>query len=351
MENTTKASNFVKSLRTEFAKKKRVIDIELLSAEDSPCKVTEWISTGCVVLDAIMGGGVPIGRMVEMFGEPSSGKSLIAAQIAATAQDAGILVAYADTETTVSDAMMRKLGVNVDELIYTSPDTVEDVFEFFDQAIETKRKIDPDNALLLIWDSIAATSSLAEMEKDYGETGYLTQARIISQSLRKITRKISKDRVALLFLNQTREKIGVMFGDKVTTFGGKAVAFHASVRVQLILANKLKSVTGKHKNKIVGMNTRAVVVKNKVAMPFMDALLPIYFGKAIDDVEASYLWLDDNGFINGGGSWRTIKLREEEVKFQKKEWLDIYDKYYDEISDIIMSSNDDTEDYGEVVEE
>jgi recombination protein RecA len=331
------AADIRKNLNKRDSKGRFIVDVTLLSDNESSCVVNEWISTGCIVLDAIMGGGLPIGRMVEIYGSPSSGKSLIAAQIAATAQENGYIVGYVDTETAVSIPMMKKLGVNVDELIYTSPDSIEEVFAFFEEAMETRNRLDPDNILVLIWDSIASTSTLQEEGKEYGETGYLDHARIISQGLRKIMRKFSKQRVAVLFLNQTREKIGVMFGDKTATFGGKAVSFHASIRIALTLAGKIKLAD---KKKVVGMDTTALVVKNKVAMPFRTATLPIYFGKAIDDTKASLMWLEDNGFVTGA-SRKELVLEKETLSFKKPEWAAIYEDHFDEISDMILASNDD----------
>src|SRR4030043_105641 len=149
-------------------KKEKKLEVSILSSDDSPCTVDEWIPTGCSALDAIMGGGLPLGRLTEIYGDPSSGKSLIAAQIAAVAQDSGMLVAYADSETAVSKEMMKMLGVDVDTLIYMSPDTIEDVFTFFDNTIDMVERLDPENMLLCIWDSVAATSSEAEMAKEFG---------------------------------------------------------------------------------------------------------------------------------------------------------------------------------------
>ena len=348
---SSKAKEFAEAMQKRFSKKGGLtVDVSLLSDDDSPCVVSEWVSTGTVVLDTIMGGGLPVGRITEIYGSPSSGKSLIAAQIAAQAQQAGHIVAYIDTENAVSIDMMEKLGVNIDELIYTAPDTVEEVFAFMEEAIETKAKIDPENVLVLIWDSVASTSSIAEMEKEYGKTGYMDHARIISQAMRKIRGRFSKERVAALFLNQTREKIGVMFGDKTATFGGAAISFHASVRIALTLGQKLK-IPGKKKAKIVGMTTRAVVIKNKVAMPFKDADLPIYFGRAIDDTQASLLWLIDNGFVTGE-AWKTIELEAGAERFQKASWPDFYNEHYEEIANMILSTvEEDDEGYGEPTED
>lgn len=317
-------------------KDKHKLEIMILSDEESPCTINEYISTGCLALDYIMGGGLPVGRMVEIYGDPSSGKSLVGAQIAAVAQEAGYIVEYIDTESAVSKDMMKILGVDIDSLIYTVPDTMEDVFESMEKTIDIASEKDPDNITVIIWDSIAATSSEAEMGKAYGEVGYLDHARIMSQALRKFMRKVSKKRVAVLFLNQTREKLGVMFGDKTATFGGKAVSFHASVRVHLNLSSKIK-IPGKKKSKIVGMNTNAVCTKNKVAIPFREAILPIYFGHGIDDALASFQWLEDNGFITGS-TWKVLDLQDdkEEVRFQKAGWSKIYEENYDDISKVIL---------------
>src|SRR3990172_691420 len=167
----SKAADIVKAL------KKKEFDVSLLNEETSPCVVNSWISYGTVALDVISGGGLPVGRLTEMFGDPSSGKSLIAAQAAANAQAEGNIVAYADTESAVSIPMMKKVGVNIEELIYSSPETIEDVFALFEEAIDIKNKVDPDNKLLLIWDSVAASSTDVELGKNYGDIGYLNHAR------------------------------------------------------------------------------------------------------------------------------------------------------------------------------
>jgi len=328
----TKASEIVERM------KDKKFEVSLLSEEGSPCKVTEWISTGCLALDVIMGGGLPVGRYVEIYGDPSSGKSLIAAQVAAVAQEQGYTVVYVDTETAVSIDMLKKIGVNVDDLIYASPDTVEEVFKFFEEAIDIKHSVDPDGIMVFIWDSIAATSSRDEMTKDYGQLGYPSQARIISQSLRKITHRISEERIAALFLNQTRKKLGVMFGDDVATFGGGAVSFYASVRVALRLSNKIK--IAKKKGNIVGMNTKAVVVKSKVGIPYREATLPIYFGSAIDDAKASLMWLKEMDYITMSGSWHHLMIGDEDIKFQAEGWEKVYDEHFEDISNTMLESVD-----------
>jgi recombination protein RecA len=328
----SKAADIIKDLR------KKKIDVSSLSDEDSPCKVSSWLSTGCITLDSIMGGGLPLGRIVEIYGDPSSGKSLIAAQAAAIAQEDGVIVAYADTETAVSIEMMEMLGVNVDELIYASPDTVEDVFTFFEETMNSRLENAPDSKLLLIWDSIAATSSDTEMENEYGKATMGIHARLISQGLRKMARIISKDKVAVLLMNQTRQKLGVMFGDDKATFGGKAVSFHSSIRVQLDISKKIVIPKANKKGKkVIGMNTRAVCVKNKLHIPFQDVVLPIYFGHGVDDALSAFYYLEDHDLITSHGPSKHMDLEGKTLKFQKTSWSDIFDKNYDQIADIIMN--------------
>lgn len=325
------SSSIVKNLRAKH------LDVSLLSDPNSPCIVKGWLSTGCLVLDAIMGGGLPEGRIVEMFGEYSSGKSLIASQAAVMAQQDKILVAYADTEGSVSLDMMQMLGVNVDELIYAAPDTIEDTFTFFDTVIEEKNKIDPNTRVLIIWDSVAASSAKFEEEAEYGKATMGRHAKLISESLRKFVHTINKDNVYALFLNQTRQKIGVMFGDSTTTSGGQAMGFYASIRVRLDLQAKLKAPSKRGKPKIIGMDTKATVIKNKVAMPFRWAILPIYFGHGIDDPKSTFLYLLDNGVIEGNGATYTLVLGDEEIKFKKPQFEQLFDEEYDKIADLVMS--------------
>ncbi len=310
------------------------LDVSLLSSETSPCVVTEWLSSGCVALDRILGGGFPVGRMTEIYGDTSTGKSLIVAQVAAAAQEDGHIVMIADSESAVSLPIMDAVGVDIDNLIYSNPDTVEEVFEQFDKAIELKAKKYPDALLVIIWDSVASTSVEQEMDADYGKAFMGRHAGVISQAMRKIIRKVSSHRICMIFVNQTRKKIGVMYGDDETTFGGKAIHFHASIRLRLKLGKKI-ILKSKKKKKVIGIETKGSVVKNKVAEPFHEATLPIYFGHGIDDALAALYWLQDNDIVNKA-SWMHIELGGEEIKFQKSGWRKIFNKHYDEIWDIIM---------------
>jgi len=306
------------------------IDASFLSDDSSPCVVAGFMSTGCLALDLAMGGGFPLGRVVEIYGDTSTGKSLIAAQACSTAQHNGGVAVYIDTETSVSLPIMEAVGVDVDSLIYLAPDTVESVFKAMETVIDKKPE---DRDMVVVWDSVAATSSKAEMEGSTGDVGYLTHSRVISQGLRRLTRMVAKMDVSLLFLNQAKERIGVLFGDRVATFGGKAVGFHSSVRIQLSVTKKLK--TGK---RVAGILVRAKVTKNKVARPFREVDLPIYFGQGIDDAEASLLTLKASGLITVKGNRYVFDDLYEE-SFTKAAWSDMYyGEDYEDISEYVVEA-------------
>lgn len=325
----------VNDILSDIRKKK--IDVTLLSEDTSPCTVSEWISTGCLALDRICGNGLPVGRAIEIFGDESTGKSLIAEQIASVAQQEGHIVAYADTETAVSKDMMEEVGVNIDELIYCSPDAVEEVFKFFEAMIESKRDRSPESVLVLIWDSIAATSSMRELENDYGKTGYLDHARLISQGMRKIMPRIKDNKICLVMLNQIRENIGVMYGPKETTFGGKAVKFAASIRIQLSPAGKIKTAN----KRVIGISTLAKIVKNRLAPPFQETILPIYFGHGIDDPGASRNYLKSHDLMVAPKGTREyiIDVPEKDTRVKVSDWEAFYEQNYDAIEKLIFSDS------------
>jgi recombination protein RecA len=326
----TKSQDVLKALSKSKRLKDSDVTITMLGDDESPCVVSEYMSTGCVALDSIMGGGLPVGRLTEIYGDNSTGKSLIAAQVAAIAQECGILVQYIDTESAVSRDIMIKVGVKIDDLMYSAPDTMEQVFALMEDTIMEKKALYPDDHLLIIWDSIAATSTDSEMEADTGKSTMGIHARMMSQGLRKLARLIAKEKVCALFLNQTREKIGVMFGDNTATFGGKAVGFYASVRIQLKIGNKIRDAN-KH---VLGINSRAVCTKNKVAEPFHSAELPIYFGHGIDDPLASFMYLKEAGLMTSKGNKYTLG----ELEFSRAGWAKIYDDYYDDIANLVLSN-------------
>ena len=300
-------------------------------SEDAPTNITGWVSSGATMLDVAVSnrpfGGFPIGRITEITGLEQSGKSLLSAHVLAETQKQGGVAVLIDTETAVSREFFDAIGVDVSKLLYITADTVEDIFETIDTIIEQVRKGDKDKLVTIVVDSVAAASTKRELEADYDKDGYATdKAIIISKAMRKITNVIGRQKITLVFTNQLRQKMNAMaFSDPWTTSGGKAIAFHASVRLRLASTGKIKAKDDKGNERIVGIKVRANVIKNRLGPPLRSADFDIFFDRGIDNYGAWLGAMKDYNFVKQGGAWYTYVDIEtgEEFKFQAKELQDL----------------------------
>ena len=253
----------------------------------------EVISTGSLGLDIALGiGGLPRGRVVEIYGPESSGKTTLTLQVIAEAQKLGGTAAFVDAEHALDPGYAEKLGVNVDELLVSQPDTGEQALEITDMLVRSAA-ID-----VVVVDSVAALTPKAEIEGDMGDSHMGLQARLMSQALRKLTGNINRSNTMVIFINQIRMKIGVMFGNPETTTGGNALKFYASVRLDIRRIGAIKKG-----DEIIGNETRVKVVKNKMAPPFKKAEFQILYGEGISR-EAELIDLGvQHGFVEKSGAW------------------------------------------------
>lgn len=339
MAKKTKEEDLASALAGELNKLSKDQKVAFfLNGDDAPTNVGGWVSTGCAMLDVAISnrpyGGFPVGRITEITGLEQSGKSLLASHVLAETQKKGGVGVMIDTEMSVSREFWEAIGVDVSKLLYVNADSVEQIFDFIETIIEKVRKKDNDKLVTIVVDSVAAASTKNEIDGDFDKDGYATdKAIIISKAMRKITNMIGRQKVTLVFTNQLRQKMGVMFGDPWTTSGGKALAFHSSVRLRLKNMGKIKQGSGNNQ-KVVGMKARCQVIKNRMGPPMRSADFEIFFDRGIDDYGSWLSVAKDNKIIKGGaGGWYTYERVDPEtgevgdkVKFQSKDFIDMMEE-------------------------
>jgi len=301
---------------------------------DSPSNVTDWISSGCDILDLAISnrpnGGFPVGRITEVTGLEASGKSLLVSHVAAETQKKGGLAVYIDTEAAVSSEFMQAIGIDLKTMLYVPLETVEEIFETIETIVENARKANKDRLVTIIVDSVMGASTKIEMSAEYDKDGYATSKSIIlSKAMRKVTNWIAREKICLIMTNQLRTKLGVSFGDQWTTSGGKAIPFHASVRLRLKNTGMIKAKDANGVEQIVGSKTEVQVVKNRMGPPHRKVNYDIYYDSGIDNYGGWLETMKKFNIVKQAGAWYTLDDVDVDTgqvygdyKFQSKDFIE-----------------------------
>ena len=297
MENTKEKGAAVAAAVSSIEKQFGKGAIMRLGTAENANKQISTISTGCMSLDAALGtGGVPKGRIIEIYGPESSGKTTLTLHVVAEAQKNGGVAAFVDAEHALDTSYAKRIGVNLEELLVSQPDTGEQALEIVDMLVRS------DAVDIIVVDSVAALTPKAEIEGDMGDHHVGLQARLMSQALRKLTGSVAKSNCTVIFINQIRMKIGVMFGNPETTTGGNALKFYSSVRLDI---RRIAAI--KQSDEVVGNRVRVKVVKNKVAAPFKEAEFDVMFGTGISRVGDVLDLAVQHNLVQKTGAWFAYK--------------------------------------------
>jgi recombination protein RecA len=355
------ASVLADNLNKKFKSSNYKVAYFLDGDADAPSDVNEWISTGSTMLDLAISnrpnGGLPVGRIIEITGLEASGKSLLAAHALADTQKKGGLAVYIDTENAVSREFLEAIGVNLKDMLYVPLETIEDIFDAMDSIVESVRKNSKSRIVTIVVDSVAGASTKQEMAADYDKDGWATsKAIILSKAMRKITNFVGRERICLIFTNQLRTRLGVTFGDQWTTSGGKAIAFHASVRLRLKSVGQIKiAKSADQPEAVIGATTRAQVVKNRMGPPLRTVDYDIYYDSGIDDFGSWLTMMKNFNLVTQAGAWYTYTNTDtgEVVKFQSKDFkskiiddADMKEQVYKTICDKYILNYKAGEDFG-----
>lgn len=327
------ANSLAESINKQFKGQSLKTAFFLDGDDDSPSNVKDWISTGSDMLDLAISnrseGGFPVGRITEITGLEASGKSLLASHALAETQKKGGLAVYIDTEAATSSEFLTAIGVDLKTMLYVPLETIEEIFETIETIVEQVRKSEKDRLVTIVVDSVMGASTKIEMDSAYDKDGYATSKSIIlSKAMRKVTNWIARENICLIFTNQLRTKLGVTFGDSWTTAGGKAIPFHASVRLRLKSTGQIKAKDQHGVEQIVGTKTNVSVVKNRMGPPHRKIDYEIYYDSGIDNYGGWLSTMKQYNIVKQSGAWYTMEDLDlqtgeiyGELKFQSKDFV------------------------------
>ncbi|MHA2045172.1 MAG: hypothetical protein ACW99G_10275 [Candidatus Thorarchaeota archaeon] len=329
--------------------------------DPNPTDVTDYISTGSTILDMLIANkagdvGIPCGKLTEIVGEEASGKSLLATQILAEAQRKGGIAVYLDTEYAASPDFMERLGINRDKLVYMNPGSIENCYGAIEKTITMARTKDTKCPVVIVWDSIAATPPQCELDGDYDPNSRIgVAAKAHAKGLRKLQQTIGNDKVTLVFTNQLKVKIGVMFGDPMGTPGGKAIPYHADVRIKLTKSTGITEGV-KQLKETMGFRTLAKVFKNRLGPPMRQCEFNILFTSGVDNLSSIRDYLHLRGVIKKSAGWMKMAGPDgQEMKFRAGEFAKMMEdkKFFDHVhaklDEVIVKKYDGTD--GDVTED